>query len=364
MTAITVSVTDALGAVATASATFTVQASGTVPMPALTTGAGLALRPFYNGGTHVLMWQGPVGGGPSNGDYTLQTATLTVVGGSITSTGPNTIIELKYATGNPAFQINHNNVTIRRCVAQITPANTDGSYAIYCAQGVTGLIVEDCYIDANANSNEGNGVSGDQTQGPGVTGCTIRRCNAFRCGQLVRFILNNVSVTENYCHEFSGADADHVEVYPVGGVCNHLLIQHNYFTGPDNSVQGADSAINLSPGAGLPGGTIGPDVVIDSNWFVWTQTVQNIAWQSHSICNGIGGRTGGNQERLTFSCTNNGIYNVAGGYGGPTLMGSESSGSATSGGGLISPCSGNYVMATPTSTTGVPYPGINGPGQL
>lgn len=337
--------------------------SGVVPMPNATN------RPTFNPGNNTLSWKGPVGGGPSNGDYTQQSRVLTVVGGPITSTGPNTIIEGKYATGNPAIQINHNNVTVRQCFAQITPANADTSYAIFTASGVTGLVVEDCYIDANATSNEGNAVSGVQANGPGLTNCIIRRCNAYRCAQLVRFILNSVSVIENWCHVISGADADYVEVYPVGGVCNHLLIQYNYFEGIDNSVQGADSGVNLSTGAGLPGGTIGPDVIIDSNWFVWTSTTQNIAWQSHSIANGVGGATGGNPEHLRFQCTNNGIYNAApNGYGngGSTLLGSPSSPADNTfdGGGLISPCSGNYVMATPTSTSGTLYPGFNGPGQL
>lgn len=334
-------------------------AVGPVPMPDATN------RPTFNSGNNTLSWKGPVGGGPSNGSYVQQSRVLTVVGGQVVSTGDNTIIEGVYATGNPAIRISHNNVTVRQSFAQVTPANTDSTYCVFADSGVTGLVVEDCFLDGNATSNEGNGVSGTQTAGPGLTNAIVRRCNGFQIGQLVRFILNSVSVTENWCHVVSGADADYVEVYPVGGVCNHLLIQYNNFEGIDNAVAGADSGVNLSTGAGLPGGTIGPDVVIDSNWFTWASTTQSGAWRPHSIVNGVGGAVGGNPEILEFTCTNNGIYNVAGSYGAgnSTLLGAPSSGSPTSGGGLVHD-SGNYIMATPTSTSGVPYVGINGAGRL
>lgn len=335
-------------------------ASGIVPIPDATN------RPTFDTGNNILSWKGPIGGGPSNGDYIQQSRVLTVVGGQVTSTGDNTVIEGVYAIGViGAIRISHNNVTVRQCFAQVSPANTDSSYCIFADSGVTGLIVEDCYLDGNCTNNEGNGVSGTQVAGPGLTNCIVRRCNGFQIGQLVRFILNNVSVTENWCHVVSGGDADYVEVYPVGGVCNHLLIQYNNFEGIDNAVAGADSGVNLSTGAGLPSGTIGPDVVIDSNWFTWASTTQNLAWRSHSMANGIGGGTGGGTEILEFTFTNNGIYNVDNSYGAgnPTLLGTASSGSPTSGGGLIHD-SGNYIMATPTSRTGIPYVGANGPGRL
>jgi len=221
--------------------------SGFIPFPDATN------RPTFDSGTNTLSWKGPVGGGPSNGDYTQQSRVLTVVGGQVTSTGDNTVIEGVYAIGTiGAIRISHNNVTVRQCFAQVSPANTDSSYCIFADSGVTGLIVEDCYLDGNCTSNEGNGVSGTQAAGPGLTNCIVRRCNGFQIGQLVRFILNNVSVTENWCHVVSGGDADYVEVYPVGGTCNHILVQYNNFEGIDNAVAGADSGVNLSTGAGLP----------------------------------------------------------------------------------------------------------------
>jgi parallel beta helix pectate lyase-like protein len=341
-----------------------VAAQTTVPMPALTTGVGLAKRPVFNATTSTLSWQGPMGGGPSNGDYTMQSRGLTSVTIPLSSVASGAVIEGLDVQAFVPVAINHNNVTIRQCRIRNMPFNTDGSYGVMIADGVTGTIIEDCLLDGNADSNEGNCVSGPNIA---VTGCTIRRCTAFRTGQLVRFTLNNVTVTECYCHKVAGADADFIEVYPNGGVCNHLLFQYNVFRCEDNSVQGANSGINLSTGAGLPGGTIGPDVVIDANWFVWVDPRPNVAWQSHSINNGVGGAAGGNREYLQFRCTNNGIYNVQpNGYGGDgsTLLGAPSDGTGTIDGGLITPCSGNYVMATPTSRTGAPYPGINGPGQL
>ena len=325
-------------------------------------------RPVYNAPN--LSWYGPIGGGPSGPGalYFRQSRTLTNVGGQVVSTGAGTVIEGVYATGNPAIRISHNNVTVRQCFAQVSPANTDASYCIFTDSGVTGLVVEDCYLDGNATSNEGNAVSGTQTAGPGLTNCIVRRCNGYQIGQLVRFILNSVSVLENWCHVVSGGDADYTEVYPVGGVCDHLLIQYNNFEGIDNAAGGADSGVNLSPGAGLPSGTIGPDITIDSNWFVWPGAPNNIAWQVHAMANGIGGGTGGGTETLEFTFTNNGIFHYLGGSlgygaGNSVLLGTASSGSPTSGGGLIHD-SGNYIMATPTSLTGVPYVGANGSGRL
>lgn len=359
---ITVTVRDAAGASASATTTADVSTSGAVPMPALTTGAGLAQRPVFSASTNVLSWQGPVGGGPSNGDYTLQSRVLTPRG-AVSSTGPNTVIEGLNISGNPAITINHNNVTVRQ--NRVVNQPSSGAYNIWIAAGVTGTVIEDNLLDANgantANADESNNISGPNLA---VTGVTIRRNTALNTAQMVRFTLNNLSSTENYVSKISGADADMLgEVYPNGGVCDNLEFRYNYIDGSDNAIQGVNSGINLSTGAGLPGGTIGPNVVIDSNWFVWKSTTQNVAWQSHAICNGVGGATGGNSERLSFQCTNNGIYNAGGSYGSSTLLGTPSSGSATIDGGLIRD-SGNYVMATPTSRTGTPYPGINGPGRL
>lgn len=330
-------------------------ASGLPPMPDATN------RPTFNSGNNTLSWKGPLGGGPSNGSYVQQSRVLTVVGGQVVSTGPNTVVEGVYATGNPAIQINHNNVTVRQCHAQNIPANTADTLGINIATGVTGTIIEDCLLDGNSNSNEGNCVSGPSST---VTGCTMRRNNCFQAGQAIRYTLNNISFTENYCHNIAGADSDWFECYPNGGTCNHLLVQYNLFTGPDSSVAGSDSGVNLSTTSGLPAGRIGPDVVIDSNWFVW-DFANTGAWFLHSLVNDNAGTAG---EVLEFTFTNNGIYNRNGipdGFGNSGIVfGTKSAASDTvAGGGLIHD-SGNYVMATPTSRTGTLYSSPNGAGRL
>jgi hypothetical protein len=323
--------------------------TGVVPMPSLASGAGFALRPIYNTATHVLTWEGPVGGGASNGDYTQQTRTLTVVGGSVTSTAANTIIEGKYATGNPAIQINHNNVTVRHCFAQTTPVDSDSSITISIKAGVTGTIIEDCYLDGQGVNNDTNGISDFATWG--VNGVTVRRCHFDRYGQCIRFTLNNVNFIENYCHRLAGADSDYVECYPNGGLINNLLIQYNYFIGPDNAINGGDSALNMTTGSGLPVGPIGPNIIVDSNWMVRTETTQVDAWQYHFICND---RSSGSS--LEWTATNNGFYSAKAG----AVWASTSSGSPTAGDGLIHD-SGNYVMSSPTSRTGSL---INGTGRF
>jgi hypothetical protein len=341
--------------------------SGMVPMPALTMGVGsdgnpLALRPVYDVGAGALSWQGPLGGGPSNGDYTLQNLRLTNVGGSVSSSGANTTIEGKYATGNPAISINHNNVTLRRCFGQVTPANTDNAYCVVIATGVTGTIIEDCYFDGQGDSNEGNGIGGGSLAPPTVSQCTVRRCHFFQCGQAIRYVVNNISFSENYCHKVAGADADWFECYPNGGSNDHLTIQYNVFAGPDDSVAGSDSGVNFTTGSGLPAGNIGPNILVDSNWFVW-DFANTGAWQFHSIVNDCDGATG---SRLEFTFTNNGIFNKNGtpSGGGSILFGSASSGSATASGGGLVHDSGNYVMGTTTARTGTLYAGANGAGRL
>jgi hypothetical protein len=320
-----------------------------------------ANRPIFNSGTNVLTWTGPTGGGPSGPgtNYFQQSRTLSVVGGSVSSIADNSVIEGVFATGNACINVNHNNVTVRQCAAQITPANTDNSYCIVIAAGKTGTIIEDCFLDGNADSLEGNCVGGGNLAPPTITGCTMRRNHCFRAGQAIRYVLNNISFTENYCHKVAGADADWFECYPNGGTNDHLTIQYNVFAGPDDSVAGSDSGMNFSTASGLPAGTIGPNILVDTNWFVW-DAPNTGAWLFHSLVNDT---TGGGSLEFTF--TNNGIYNVNGtpAGNGSILFGAASSGSPTSGGGLVHD-SGNYVMATPESLTGTLYAGVNGAGRL
>ena len=324
--------------------------AGAVPMPSA------ANRPSFSGST--LSWSGPVGGGASNGDYTPQTQVLTTSGPVTTSSANQIIQNLHITGGDPGVQVNHNGVLIRRCY-MVNTLNVDETHGVFITAGITGTVIEDCFFNGNNSSSEGNGVSGDNFA---VSSCTIRRCHFHLCAQAIHYTLNNVNFTENYCDQWSGGDSDFFEVYPVGGSCNNLLVQYNYFTGPDNAVHGGDSGINLSTSAGLPNGKIGPNVVIDTNWFVRTDSGQQDAWQYHSIVNDTRGGAG---ERLEFTFTNNGIYNVMGtpAYNTSILFGAPSSGATQNGGGLVHD-SGNYVMSNPTSLTGTLYQGGKGAGRL
>jgi hypothetical protein len=240
-----------------------------------------------------------------------------------------------YITGNPAVTVNHNNVTIRQCFLQTTPANSDSSVTVHVGPGTTGTVVEDCYLDGQGTTNDTNGVSNIDTWA--ISNVTVRRCNFYRYGQCIRFTLNNINFIENYCHQCAGADSDYIECYPNGGAINNLLIQYNYLTGPDDSVQGGDSAINMTTGSGLPVGNIGPNIIIDSNWMVRTEATQADAWQYHFICND---RSSGGA--LEFTLTNNGFYSAKAG----AVWWSTTDGTIHE--------SGNYVMSSPTSRTGTP----------
>jgi len=297
-----------------------------------------ANRPVFDSATGVLTWAGPLGGGPSNGTYAQQARTLATYNGDMTTTSDGQVIEGLNIVGT--LTIAHNNVTVRQCRIVYPTANSADTNQIFQKAGTVGLVVEDNALDGNAvlgNGGTGN-ISGDNFA---VSDAIIRRNNMYNSEQGVRFVLNRLSITENFFHDPGGTDADQIEIYPVGGVCDNLVIQYNYFTGPDNSQGGYNSGVNLSTAAGLPPGTIGPHITIDTNWFVNCPTV-------HAVNDDASG--GGS---LAFSFTHNGIFNAGGGYGSSTLFGSND--------GTISPDTGNYIMPTPTSTSGSLY---NGTGLL
>jgi len=307
--------------------------AGSVPVP------GATNRPVYNTATQVLTWAGPVGGGASTATYTQQTRTLKA-SGPVTTTAPGQIIEGLRITGSGAIDhgvitVNHNNVTIRQNSIMETTVDKPDKYTIFIAAGVTGTVIEDNEIDGNALGGEGNTscVSGDTPNGPGVNGIIMRRNNCERSEQAIRFVLNNVQFTENWCHAIGGTDADWVEVYPVGGLCDNLLIQHNTFDGTDNPQGGADAGVNFTTGSGLPTGNIGPNISVDSNWFTNWPTVHAVNFDDSS---------GGS---LQFSFTNNGFYNFQ---------------DNLTPGGTLKANSGNFIMLTPTSLTGAALHGNGG----
>ena len=323
----------AMSAAAGFSASATLPGGG-VPIP------GTSNRPQYNSGTNVLSWSGPVGGGPSTGTYTPQTLTLTN-SGAVTTTAANQVISgLNITgTGNGVVTIAHNNCTLRQCRVFDSTGNVSNVYLVYVNTGITGTIIEDCLLDQNSPSGGATGnstIAGDESAGPGITGITVRRSSCTRSEQAIRFILNQVSFTENYCYFFGGADADWFECYPVGGTCNNLDIEYNTFDGGSGAYPGADSGINFTTGSGLPTGNIGPTITVNSNWFTnWVGV--------HAV--NIDSSSGGFIEMVAF--TNNGFTTNSL----PDL--------GNSAGSTITTNSGNYVMTTPTSTTGAP---LNGTG--
>jgi hypothetical protein len=290
-------------------------------------------RPVYDATTHVLTWIGPMGGGPSTPGNVAQTRTLTASGSIKTSADGQNIEGLRISG---TVTVTHNNVTIRQSSIVDPKANQDNSYQIFQVSGTTGLVVEDCDLDGNAllgNGGTSNITGTDNGFGPEVSDATIRRNSMYDSEQGVRYHLNRLSITENWFHLPGGTDADQIEIYPVGAVCDNLVIEHNTFEGPDNSQGGYNSAINMTTASGLPAGTIGPHITIDTNWFRNNPKV-------HTINNDASG--GGT---MGFSFTNNGFFHDG-------LFGS--------GGGTISPNTGNFVMATLTSLSGKPINGTGG----
>lgn len=330
--------------------TINVAVTGSISIPTL------AIRPSLNG--NVLSWNGPVGGGPSNGTYIRQSRTLTPSKGVVTTASGQIIqgLNIQSACGadgyasNPCIVVAHNNVVITQCNVLSTAADlkTGDQIMVIINVGVTGTIIEDCYLDLN-NRNGGNNSGGTNIVGEPTTGlfvgATFRR-NVFTRGeQAISSPANNCSFTENYCTLLGGTDADWVECYPRGkspGIQN-LYVAYNLFDGTDNAQAGADSGVNLTTGSGLPVGSIGPNVLIENNMFAnWPQTHPLVADDTN---NGAG-HTG----NLNFGFRNNGFFNCQQPSAG--LKGPNSS---------INPNGGNYVANAPTSTSGTL---INGTGTI
>lgn len=308
-----------------------------------------ANRPTIAG--EVLSWAGPVGGGASNGTYTVQHRTLTKVG-CVTTTADNQVIEgedIQCSGGldHGALTIKNNGVIIRQNRVLETTAAKPDKYTIFVAKGVTvAPIIEDTLIDGHA-LNGGGGtscVAGDVGQGgPGVAQIIMRRDTCQRSEQALRYVLGGpnllpgsryaVEMTENWCHLMGGQDADWLEIYPDGtkGLVNNILAQYNTFDGTNNKAKGSDSGVNLTTASGLPAGTIGPNILVDHNWFIHWTTVHFI------VADASGGGS------LSFGFTNNGI-----------LKGFYDNASPADG---VAANGGNYIMSTPTSLTGPLYHG-------
>jgi len=312
---------------------------------------GATNRPVIAGET--LSWSGPVGGGPSNGVYSHQSRVLTV-SGPVTTSSDGQIIEGLDIRGtggltNGVLTIKNNGVIIREDRIFETTAGQQNKYTVFVDASVTvAPIIEDTLIDGHALNGGGNtscvsGDVGNKAGGPGVRQIIMRRDTCERSEQALRYVLGSatpmpgdtyaIRFTENWCHLMGGQDADWVEIYPAGTTneVNNILVQYNLFDGTNNKAGGSDSGVNLTTASGLPAGTIGPNILIDHNWFIHWNTVHFI------VASGSGGGS------ISFGFTNNGI-----------LKGFLDNASPADG---VKANGGNYIMSTPTSLTGALYHG-------
>lgn len=268
-------------------------------------------RPITTSGT--LTWTGPVAGGASDGSDVEQSHALTPSAATAT-TSDGQVIE--YLDFSDTFQINHNNVTFRRC-------RVKGGGWVILSIGGTGAIVEDCELDGTGGTQyQAISHLGDYS----FSGATIRRCNIHHVENGVTSGVQNTTVEDNWFHDFVGPDCDQVELY--GGSTN-TIVQRNTFDGVGVGASYVNAGVNITN----YGGTA-TSIQVKDNWFR--------DFVSFAICDDSD-QGGGS---VTWSCTGNGFY---------------SNGSYRRTGTSPSPNSGNYVMATNTATTGS---AVNGTGAV
>lgn len=285
--------------------------AGSEPEPTPSEMPGVDNRPSVSAGT--ITWTGPVDGGASDGSDVEQSHAITASALTAT-TSDGQVVE--YLDFSDTFEINHANVTFRRCRIK------GGGFVMLSVEG-TGAIIEDCEID---------GTGGQQYQGIShladysFTGATIRRCNIHHMENGVTAGVQNVTVEDCWFHDFAGPDCDQVELY---GGSTAVIVQRNTFDGVGTSGSFVNSGVNVTNYLGTV-----TNVEVTDNWF------RNFV--SFAICDDQD-QGGGS---VTWSCEGNGFY---------------SNGSYRRGGTTASPNSGNYVMATDTATTGT---AVNGTGAV
>ncbi|SPP93914.1 cadherin repeat domain-containing protein [Bradyrhizobium vignae] len=290
-------------------------------------------RPSMIGDT--LTWTGPANGGPSCWND-VQTSHALSVSNITQSSADDQVIEYLDITGD--FRFSHRNVTLRRCrvrgviwsTTNVGPTGDGGTRP-------TNEVIEDCDLIAIDGGPYGF-----------VTNLTVRRCCFHDSENEITKFFNNVLIKDCIFTRPDGSDCDEIEIYAQGGLLptNYVLICHNTFTGPSIRGRGTfNAAVNLTNWGSVKGGTIGPDVYVDNNRF-WSLRDQN-----HIICDD--GQQGSGY--VDYHATNNGFYPV-----GTVPRRNYQRRYRTT----ILTNSGNFWMATPTSVSGSPTRGMDGPGSI
>lgn len=311
-----------------------------------------AIRPAFNVGTNVLTWTGPsVSGnnvaGPTTSSDVQQTLTLTVSGSVSSSAAGQVFVGLNIATGNnnAAITINHDSCRILRCRTQCAGTNFP-SCPIVLGAGGTNCIIEDCLVDANAQSDSvsiaATIISTSQLANT-VANLIVRRCNIQRGAKGIGTAHNGNLYIDNWFNNYIGTDNDMIQVYTNTATLGNYntTVRHNTFDGTNDqfSTSFQDSCLNIStfdqpvPNTGW---------IFDNNACLLYNTTNP---PTHQLVLAPDYTVGGS---LSIAITNNGFY-------GSTPY-NRASGNIT-----YTANSGNFIMVNKTDTTGAP---TNGTGAV
>jgi len=277
-----------------------------------------ANRPVFNSGTGVLSWIGPVGGGPSTASDMAQTRTLSA-SGSITVSSNNQVISGLNISGNITLN-GKTGGTISQCYIQWQ----SGLEQIVATLAATGWTIEDCEIDGAGNGTSGQG--GFEGIGLVPTNMTIRRCNFHGMENGISQSANGCTIIDCWFHALAGPDCDGIE---FNNNVTSGTVQHSSFdwTG---SLGFTNSGVNIT---NVSGGVTG--VSIDTCYF--------LNYPAFAICVGDSISSG-----EAFGCVNSGFFN-------------NFRYRRIDAGVVASPNSGNFNMASASSTSGTP---TNGTGSI
>lgn len=173
-------------------------------------------RPTLSGLT--LAWIGPIGGGPSTANDASQSLDLDSSGG-ITASTPGQIISGLKCSG--AIIITANNVTIRQCAIA-----SNATACIDINPGVTGTLIEDCFIDGLGTQTFPNGGFNIRQQGNGSL--TTRRCQMVRSGNAWNITgLGPSLLVDNYAWNMQSGGGPHYDQLQADGGLSNLTVSHN-----------------------------------------------------------------------------------------------------------------------------------------
>ena len=170
-------------------------------------------RPTVDG--TILTWVGPQGGGASTVSDARQSVALKR-SGELRLSIPGTVASGLDILG--PVTIAANNVTLRRCRIR-----TNAAAVVTIAEGVTGAVVEDCYID-------GIGTCTRPYGGFGIHGLgTFRRNNIVRVGNgwAAKGSGQTSIFAHNWVHSMLSLGAPHYDCVQIDGGNANILIFHN-----------------------------------------------------------------------------------------------------------------------------------------